>query len=249
MVLQGASSRLHRPGFPSASSGLGSSIIEGTTMSKLRVRILTTIATAIIALSTGFGVTDAQAQTVIDEWATAKLPAAPQLKPVTIVPNETALLVMDFTNQTCSPQRRPRCVASIPKTVKLVEQARAKGALIIFSVAVPNSVAADIVKELTPAAGEQVLPPLGPDKFIGSDLEKTLKDKGIKTVVAMGTQAQTSVLHTGGAAALRGFKVIVPVDGMSADDVFPELYTAWHLATAARISAQVTLTKFDMIGF
>ena len=42
-----------------------------------------------------------------------------------------------------------------------------------------------------------MLPPLGPDKFIGSDLEKTLKDKGIKTVVAMGTQAQTSVLHTG----------------------------------------------------
>jgi nicotinamidase-related amidase len=57
-------------------------------------------------------------------------------------------------------------------------------------------------------------------------------------VVALGTQAQTSVLHTGGEAALRGFKVIVPVDGMSADDLFPELYTAWHLANAARISNQ-----------
>ena len=108
-------------------------------------------------------------------------------------------------------------------------EARAKGALIIYSVAVPKSVPADILKELTPAAGEQVLPPLGPDKFINSDLEKTLKAKGIKTVVAMGTQAQTSVLHTGGEAALRGFNVIVPVDGMSADNVFPELYTAWHL--------------------
>jgi hypothetical protein len=29
---------------------------------------------------------------------------------------------------------------------------------------------------------------------------------------------------------------------------FP-LYTAWHLANAARISNQVTLTKLDMIGF
>jgi nicotinamidase-related amidase len=215
-------------------------------MPKLRKRILTSIA---IAVAVTTGAATVQAQTVIDEWATAKLPAPPQLKPVTLVPNETALLVMDFTNQTCSPQRRPRCVASIPKTVKLVTEARAKGALIIYSVAVPNSVPGDIVKELTPAAGEQVLPPLGPDKFIGSELEKTLKDKGIKTVVAMGTQAQTSVLHTGGAAALRGFKVVVPVDGMSADEVFPELYTAWHLATAARISAQVTLTRFDMIGF
>ncbi|MFL5030980.1 MAG: isochorismatase family protein, partial [Xanthobacteraceae bacterium] len=107
----------------------------------------------------------------------------------------------------------------------------------------------DILKELTPAAGELVLPPLGPDKFIGSDLEKTLKERGVKTVVALGTQAQTSVLHTGGEAALRGFKVIVPVDGMSADDLFPELYTAWHLANAARISNQVTLTTIDMIGY
>jgi nicotinamidase-related amidase len=217
-------------------------------MPELRGQVLTTLATTIIALSIAAGTAHAQAQTVIDEWATAKLPAPPQLKAVTLVPGETALLVMDFTNQTCSPQRRPRCVASIPKTVKLVTEARAKGALIIYSVAVPGSVAGDIVKELTPAPGESVLPPLGPDKFINSDLEKTLKERGIKTVVAMGTQAQTSVLHTGGAAALRGFKVIVPVDGMSADDVFPELYTAWHLATAARISAQVTLTRFDMIG-
>ena len=94
-----------------------------------------------------------------------------------------------------------------------------------------------------------MLPPLGPDKFIGSDLEKTLEDRGFKTVIAIGTQAHTSVLHTGAAAALRGFKVVVPVDGMSGDDAWPELYTAWHLANAARISAQVTLTRLDMVKF
>src|SRR5204863_4529090 len=156
---------------------------------------------------------------------------------------------MDFTVQTCTPERRPRCAHSVPKVRKLVTEARAKGALIIYSVAVPNSVPTDVLKELTPASGEQVLPPLGPDKFINSDLEKTLKEKGIKAVVTMGTQAQTSVLHTSATAALKGFKVIVPVDGMSADEVFPELYTAWHLATAARISSSVTLTKFELIGF
>jgi len=193
--------------------------------------------------------TAVQAQTLIEEWGTAKFPAPPPLKPAKIVAKETALLVMDFTKQTCTPERRKRCADSVPKVLKFVTEARAKGSLIIYSVAVPNSVPADILKELTPAAGEQVLPPLGPDKFITGDLEKTLKDKGIKTVVTMGTQAQTSVLHTSATAALKGFKVIVPVDGMSADEVFPELYTAWHLATAARISAKVTLTKFDMIEF
>jgi nicotinamidase-related amidase len=191
----------------------------------------------------------ARSQTVIDDWNQTKLPPPPQLKPVTLVPKETALLVMDFTVQTCTAERRKRCADSVPKVKKFVEAAREHGALIIYSVAVPNSVATDVLKDLTPAAGEQVLPPLGPDKFINSDLEKTLEDKGIKTVVAMGTQAQTSVLHTGGEAALRGFKVIVPVDAMSSDDLFPEAYTAWHLANAARISNQVTLTRLDMIGF
>jgi nicotinamidase-related amidase len=202
---------------------------------------------ALIAL--GAANSPAPAQTLIEEWDTAKFPPPPTLKPAKIEPKETALLVMDFTNQTCTQQRRPRCAASVPKVVKFVTEARAKGALIIYSVAVPNSVAGDILKELTPVGGEQVLPPLGPDKFINSELEKTLKDKGIKTVVAMGTQAQTSVLHTGATAALKGFNVVVPVDGMSGDNVFPELYTAWHLTTAARISGKVTLTKFDMIAF
>lgn len=191
----------------------------------------------------------AGAQTIIDEWSTAKLPPPPQLKPAKLDPKETALLVMDFTMQTCSAQRRPRCANSVPKVAKLVSDAREKGATVIYSIAGTGATPASIVPELTPAIGETVLPALGPDKFIGSDLEKMLKDKGIKTVVALGTQAQTSVLHTASAAALRGFKVVVPVDGMSSDDAFPELYTAWHLATASRISDQVTLTQIAMIGY
>jgi nicotinamidase-related amidase len=216
----------------------------------LRFRLLLLLL-LLLACGAAFGVllATAQAQTIVDEWASAKLPAPPQLKPVKLDGKETALLVMDFTTQTCTPQRRPRCAASVPKVRKLIEDARAKGVFVIYSVAVPKSTAADILKEVVPAAGDPVLPPLGPDKFINSDLEKTLKDKGIKTVIAIGTQAQTSVLHTAGAAALRGFKVVVPVDGMSADDLFPELYTAWHLSTAARISNQVTLSKMDSVEF
>jgi nicotinamidase-related amidase len=205
-----------------------------------------TLALAALCLAPASAV---QGQTVIEEWGTAKFPPPPTLKPAKLDAKETALLVMDFTKQTCSMQRRPRCANSVAKVQKLVTEARGKGALLIYSVAVPKSVAVDILPELTPAAGEEVLPPLGPDKFINSDLEKTLKDKGIKTVVAMGTQAQTSVLHTGGEAALRGFNVVVPVDAMSSDEVFPELYTAWHLSTAARIAPKVTLTRLDMISF
>jgi nicotinamidase-related amidase len=191
----------------------------------------------------------ARAETVIEEWAGVRLPPAPALKPVTLVGNETAILAMDFTTQTCTPQRRLRCANQVPLVARLLAEARLKGAFIVYSVALPGSTAADLLKEVTPAAGEPVLPPLGPDKFINSDLDRMLKERGIKTVVAIGTQAHTSVLHTGAAAALRGYKVIVPVDGMSGDDAWPEAYTAWHLANAARIGPQVTLTRMDMIKF
>jgi hypothetical protein len=167
---------------------------------------MTTLVLLIAAAGAGvIAALPSSAQTIIEEWGSAKFPPPPQLKPATIVPKETAVLAMDFTRQTCTVERRKRCADSVPKVLKLITEARGKGALIVYSVAVPNSVPGDILPELTPAAGEQVLPPLGPDKFIGSDLEQTLKDKGIKTVIAIGTQAQTSVLHTGAAAALRGF--------------------------------------------
>jgi nicotinamidase-related amidase len=210
---------------------------------------LTTLAASALIAGTLALPQVSRAETVIEEWAGVRLPAAPALKPVTLVGTETAILAMDFTTQTCTPQRRPRCANQVPQVAKLLSEARLKGVFIVFSVALPGSTAADILKEVTPAAGEPVLPPLGPDKFVNSELEKMLKERGIKTVVAIGTQAHTSVLHTGAAAALRGYKVIVPVDGMSGDDAWPEAYTAWHLANAARIGPQVTLTRMDMIGF
>ena len=48
-------------------------------------------------------------------------------------------------------------------------------------------------------------------------LQKMLKDKGITTVIPVGTVAHGGVLFTSVAAAQRGFTVVVPVDGMSGD--------------------------------
>lgn len=208
-------------------------------------RVLQCITLAAITVAS---VPAAQAD-VIEEWKGVALPAPPELKRAKIDPATTALLLMDFTTQTCTPERRPRCAAQVPGLAKLLGEARSHGMFVVYSVATAGSGAKDILAPLAAREGEPVLPPLGPDKFIGSDLEKTLKDKGIRSLIVTGTAAHTSVLHTGGEAALRGFKVIVPVDGMSSNDAFPELYTVWHLANAARIMNAVTLTRVDMIDF
>ena len=44
-------------------------------------------------------------------------------------------------------------------------------------------------------------------------------------------------------------KVIVPVDGMSAENPYAEQYTAWHLLNAPRLINAVTLTKIDLIRY
>jgi nicotinamidase-related amidase len=185
------------------------------------------------------------AQTIIDEWARVQAPKPPELKPVTLDPKTTALLVLDFVKQTCNAERRPRCLTSVPPVQALLKLARGKGVSVVHSITTAAT-PADIAKELTPAEGEPIVK-ASADKFFKTDLEKILNDKGIKTVVVVGTAAQGAVLNTASQAAFRGLQVIIPVDGMSAENTYFEQYTAYHLANAPGVGQQVTLTKIDLI--
>lgn len=184
---------------------------------------------------------------IIKKWDTVKPPAMPVLKAVKIDAKTTALLLLDFNKQTCNSERRPRCISSIPKVKILLAEARLKGCTIVYSLS-PGAAAADISKELFPLKDEPVVTS-GPDKFLGTALEKILNDKKIKTVIVAGTAAHGAVIYTASGAALRGFNVIVPVDGLSAESLYPEQYTIWHLVNAPRVSAKVTLATLDNIKF
>ena len=79
-----------------------------------------------------------------------------------------------------------------------------------------------IVDELVPQAGERVIQKLRYDGFFGTSLDHELRMKDIKTVIVCGTVANICVLHTAGSAALRGYKVILPVDTISAITPFDQ---------------------------
>jgi nicotinamidase-related amidase len=185
------------------------------------------------------------AQTIVDEWPNVKAPPAPALKPVTVDPKTTALLMLDFVPPTCG--TRPRCMASLPAMKKLLEQARASGMPVAHSVT-GTTKAEDILKDVAPQAGEPVVQ-ASVDKFRNTELEKFLKDKGVQTVIVTGTAAHGAVLNTATAAVLRGMKVILPVDGVTASDTFTEQYVAWHLANAPAVGPNTTLTKIELLKF
>jgi len=204
-------------------------------------RILLGLALATFTMST----LPAMAGDIVAEWASIKAPAAPALKPVTVEAKTTALLMLDFMKQNCG--KRPRCVDSLPAMKKLLAAARAARAPVIYSI-IPNSTPADVLPEVVPQAGEpHVLS--GPDKFLNTDLDKILKDKGIKTVIAVGTASNGAVLYTASGAAFRGMNVVIPVDGMSAIDPIAEYATVLDAMTAPGLSAKATLTRSDMIKF
>lgn len=198
-------------------------------------------------LVAGLGSGAAQAQTVIDQWTEVKIPPPPDVKPVTIKPETTALLLLDFNSQTCNTKTRPRCIESIPVVKKMLTDARAKGVTRVYSLS-PGAEVKDIAAELAPMEGEPVVAS-GPDKFLGTDLEKILKDKKIETVIVTGTAAHGAVLYTASGAALRGLNVIVPVDAISADSLFPELYVIWNLVNAPRVSAKTVISKSGLLTY
>jgi nicotinamidase-related amidase len=191
----------------------------------------------------------AHANDITTEWATVKPPPVPQLKPATVEPKTTALLILDLMKTNCG--ARPRCVATVPNVKKLLDAARANNMMVFYTLVGATPTPENMVDAgLAPRAGEYVTRG-GADKFIGSDLEQRLKDKGIKTVIVTGSSAQGAVVGTSNGAAQRGYKAVVPVDTMSSEDAYNEQYAAWHLYKGGpvNLTENVTLTRSDLIKF
>ena len=192
----------------------------------------------------------AAAADITTEWDGVKLPPKPELKSVTVDAKTTALLVLDLMRNNCGV--RPRCVAIVPNVKKLIDTARAHNMMIVYNLtgaAKPEDMADT---GIMPKPNDFMIKNgRGGDKFIDSNLDAGLKDKGIKTVIITGTSAQGAVATTSNGATGRGFKVVVPVDGTASEDAFRELYGIYHLAGGgpAALTQNVTVTRSDLIKY
>ena len=209
------------------------------------------LACAAFAVAATTVVQPASAGDIVADWATVKTPPAPELKPVTVDPKTTALLLLDFMKGNCGV--RPRCQASVPSVKKILDAARAHNMVVAYNLTGQTPKIEDMVDpSLAPRAGEHLIKNgRGANKWYNSDLEQALKDKGIHTVIITGTSAQGAVVGTSNGAVQRGYKAVVPIDGMSAEDPYNEQYAAWHLYKGgpANLTENVTLTRSDLISF
>ncbi len=219
-------------------------------MGKLIGAALPAVAIATLALGLLAASPDAaRAQNIIEEWDSIKAPPPPiaKIKPVQIDPKKTAVFSLDWNRKTCTADGRVRCFKTLPKIEKLLADARSHNVLVLHALS-SSMQPEDIVASVGPRGEERVVRGRG-DKFSDNDVEKMLKDRGIDTVIIVGTSANSAVLYTTFGAVQRGFKPIVPIDGLPSETAFQEQFTIWQIANGSQLNEKAVLTRLDSITF
>ena len=151
--------------------------------------------------------------------------------------NRPAILVVDMLNDfvygalTCD-----RGKAIVPATAQLLDAARAKGVPVIFcndahlkgidrelklwgDHAIVGTEGAKVIPELKVGEGDYVIPKRRYSGFFQTDLDITLKELGVQTVVMTGLHTHMCVRHTSADAYSLGYDVVVAKE---ATDSFTE---------------------------
>ncbi|CAN5635152.1 cysteine hydrolase [soil metagenome] len=179
---------------------------------------------------------------------------------VEIDPSSTALIVVDMQRDFVDEDGAlsvPGATDTVPRIRRLLDWAREQGILVAYTRDTHHegdpeweiwgrhvergTRGWEIVDELAPRHGELVYEKARYDGFYGTGLDHALRTEGIQTLIIVGTVANICVHYTAASAAIRWYKVIHPVDGLSA-------LTEFDMHAALRQAAflfDATLTTVD----
>lgn len=189
---------------------------------------------------------DTRSGSIDEYWDMVETPPAPTIEDVTVEP-DTALLILDIEERTCNAERRPRCLDTVPRIADLMNKAREAGIPVVYSVTSKGSIRT-ILDPVKPKPGE-IVAGSSVDKFWNTSLESYLNRRGARNVIITGTAAHGAVLHTATAAGFRGMHIILPVDCISAEDLYAEQATVELLLTGPATRGKVTITRSDRMTF
>ena len=208
----------------------------------------------VLALTDGAAIAQQNSAPPAKPAQTIQMPATPDPVRVALKSATTAILVSDMIDPTCKSQ--PRCTGTMVPAIKsLLEKARKAGVMVVYSTR--DTSMSSWLPDVAPAAGDPKIPSRGQDRFYDTDLDKTLKAKGITTLVITGWKISGSVLYTSVGATLRGYTVVIPVDASLAAGEFEGplgLYMVLNQNAANPTNEPLkdkttTLSKSDMITF
>jgi len=111
--------------------------------------------------------------------------------------------------------------------------------------------------EVAPAPGDTTIVSNAQDRFYNTDLDKTLKAKGVTTLILTGWKVSGSIVYTSVGATLRDYTNVVPVDATSAATDYETAIGLFQILNQNRANATnaplkpkaSTLSRTDMITF
>jgi nicotinamidase-related amidase len=182
------------------------------------------------------------------------MPSPPDPVPVVLDPATTALLIFDIVDPICT--RQPNCKGQMaPAISALLARARKAGVTVAYGTRAPTM--SKWLPEVSPAPRDIKIESQAQDRFYNTDLDKTLKAKGITTLILAGWKVSGSVTYTSVGATLRGYTVVVPVDAsLDATDyeIAIGLYQILHQHSSNAANEPLkdrasTLSRTDLITF
>ena len=140
---------------------------------------------------------------------TLQAPPSPNPVAVVLAPATTALLVFDVVDPIC--ERFPICRTHMaPAIAALLKRARQAGVTVAYGTRAHHK--SHWLPEVAPQPGDIQIENQAQDRFYNTDLDQTLKAKGITTLILVGWKVSGSVTYTSVGATLRGYTVVVPID-------------------------------------
>lgn len=193
---------------------------------------------------------------------TVEVPALEITAEVAVDPERTGLVVVDMQHDFVDEDGAlpvPGAGDTVPRIARLLVWAREKGIGVFYTQDTHRAGDPEwaiwgrhvergtrgweIVEELAPAAGEPIYEKARYDGFYGTGLDHELRVRGIDTLILCGTVANICVHYTAASAGLRWYKVIHPVDALSA-------LTPFDMKAALRQASflfQATLTTTEAL--
>ena len=150
-----------------------------------------------------------------------------------------SLVVVDMIHDFADPSGALYCGPSMPAVIAVcrreIARARGGGELVVYLTddhlrddaefrmfpphAIHGTKGAEIIPALVPSAGDIVIPKRRYSGFFGTDLDITLRERGIDTLRLVGDCTNICVLYTAADARNLGYSVEVVRDGVTSFDL------------------------------
>lgn len=185
---------------------------------------------------------------------TLQMPAQPDPARVTLDPKTTAVMVLDYVQDICNNQ--PKCKnGMLPAVTPFLAKARQAGVTVAYGTRAQNQTM--WLPEIAPKPGDIRVTNTAQDRFYGTDLDKELKAKGIKTIIMVGWKISGSVTYTSVGAMAHGYTVVIPTDTTAATSDYEQTIGFYNVLNSGSANLRnrplkpgsVTLSRTDLISF